>query len=102
MLEQKLPETHHVQPTAVEQGTLFDKDTLEQLKNERKHWEETSVQKSLQRMPERDNLITTSGVPINRIYTPQDNENIDYSRDIGLPGEYPYTRAVQPTMYRAK
>src|SRR5437867_1259460 len=105
MLEQKVPETAHtthIQPTAVEQGTLFDKDTLEQLKDERKHWEETTVQKSLQRMPERDNLITTSSVPINRAYTPQDNENIDYMRDIGLPGEYPYTRGVQPTMYRAK
>ena len=102
MLEQKSPETRDIQPTAVEQGTLFDKETLEQLKIERQHWEETTVQKSLQKMPERDNLVTTSSVPINRVYTPQDNENIDYTRDLGLPGEYPYTRGVQPTMYRAK
>src|SRR5437667_2599752 len=102
MLEQKLPETRDIQPTAVEQGTLFDKETLEQLKIERQHWEETTVQKSLQKMAERDNLVTTSSVPINRVYTPQDNENIDYTRDLGLPGEYPYTRGVQPTMYRAK
>src|SRR5438477_10254404 len=85
-----------------EQGTLFDKETLEQLKAERQQWEETAVRKSQQRLPERDNLITTSGVPINRVYTPQDNEWIDYTRDLGLPGEYPYTRGVQPTMYRAK
>jgi len=102
MLEQKLPETRDIQPTAVEQGTLFDKETLEQLKTERQHWEETAVHKSLQKMPEGDNLVTTSSVPINRVYTPQDNENIDYTRDLNLPGEYPYTRGVQPTMYRAK
>ena len=53
-------------------------------------------------MPERENLITTSGVPIDRVYTPQDNENLDYTRDLALPGEFPFTRGVQPTMYRAK
>ena len=99
MLDQKSPETK--QPV-VEQGTLFDKEELEHLKSERKRWEETTVRKSLERMPERDNLMTTSSVPVNLIYTPQDNENLDYTRDIGLPGEYPYTRGVQPTMYRAK
>src|SRR3989440_362684 len=102
MLEQKPPETRDIQPTAVEQVTLFDKETLEQLKSDRQHWEETAIQQSLQKMPERDDLMTTSSVPINRVYTPQDNENIDYTRDLNLPGEYPYTRGVQPTMYRAK
>ncbi len=100
MLEQKSPETR--QQPIIEQGTLFDKATLEHLKVERRRWEETTVKKSQARMPERDHLMTTSSVPINRIYTPQDNEALDYSRDIGLPGEYPYTRGVQPTMYRAK
>ena len=100
MLEQKSPETS--QQPIVEQGTLFDKTTLEHLKVERRHWEETTVKKSQARMPERDHLMTTSSVPINRVYTPQDNEALDYSRDIDLPGEYPYTRGVQPTMYRAK
>ncbi len=65
MLEQRSPETNVVQ-----QGTLFDKATLEQLKDERRQWEETTVSKSQQRLPERDNLITTSSVPINRVYTP--------------------------------
>ena len=100
MLEQGSPETKEMKD--VQQGTLFDKATLQQLKVERRQWEETTVSKSQQRLPERDNLMTTSGVPINRVYTPQDNESLDYSRDIGLPGEYPYTRGVQPTMYRAK
>jgi len=99
MLEQE--STEITQPI-VEQGTLFAKEELECLTVKRAYWEETTVKKSLERIPERDNLITTSSVPINRIYTPEDNVALDYSRDLGLPGEYPYTRAVQPTMYRAK
>jgi methylmalonyl-CoA mutase N-terminal domain/subunit len=98
MLEQKEPETF----TGLEQGTLFDKAELERLAVERKRWEDTTVRQSLKRLPERENLFTTSSVPVNRIYTPQDNASIDYTRDIGLPGEYPYTRGVQPTMYRAR
>ncbi|HEU0002649.1 MAG TPA: methylmalonyl-CoA mutase family protein [Ktedonobacteraceae bacterium] len=98
MLEQKMPPAHH----EYEQGTLFDKAELEHLKAEQQRWEETAVSKSQARMPERDNLMTTSSVPINRLYMPQDNANLDYMRDIGLPGDYPYTRGVQPTMYRAK
>ncbi len=100
MLEQKTPGSN--QRSVVEQGTLFDKAELERLKQQRMHWEDTTVQQSQKRLPERDNLITASGVPINRVYTPQDNENLDYTRDLGLPGEYPFTRGVQPTMYRAK
>ncbi|HLL78974.1 MAG TPA: methylmalonyl-CoA mutase family protein, partial [Ktedonobacteraceae bacterium] len=96
MLEQKIPED------ALEQGTLFDRAELERLSVERKQWEETTVAESLRRLPERENLMTTSSVPVNRVYTPQDNARLDYTRDIGLPGEYPYTRGVQPTMYRAK
>ncbi len=90
------------QQASVEQGTLFDKAELERLSVKRSQWETTTVKKSVERIPERDNLITTSSVPINRLYTPEDNAALDYSRDIGLPGEYPYTRGVQPTMYRAR
>jgi methylmalonyl-CoA mutase N-terminal domain/subunit len=99
MLEQESTET--TQPI-VEQGTLFAKEELERLTVKRTQWEDTTVKKSLERIPERDNLMTTSSVPINRVYTPEDNAALDYIRDLGLPGEYPYTRAVQPTMYRAK
>lgn len=99
MLEQKSTE-----PTLpeVEQGTLFDKEELERLHVQRIQWEEGLVKKSVERIPERDNLITTSGVPIERLYTPEDVRGIDYQRDLGYPGVYPYTRGVQPTMYRAK
>src|SRR5690242_15419143 len=99
MIEQK-PTT--AKEPVVEQGTLFDKAELERLTLKEVQWEETTVKKSLERLPERDDLITTSSVPIYRLYTPVENMSLDYMRDIGFPGEYPYTRGVQPTMYRAK
>ncbi len=100
MIEQK-PTESSMQPV-VEQGTLFDTAELARLTTQRTQWEETMVRKAQERMPERDNLMTTSSVPINRLYMPQENASLDYTRDLGLPGEYPYTRGVQPTMYRAK
>jgi methylmalonyl-CoA mutase N-terminal domain/subunit len=103
MLEQKLPqEQATTQAPVVEQGTLFDKDELSRLTEAHEDWETETVQPSMQRMPEREYLMTTSSVPIKRVYTPQDNATLDYRRDLNLPGEYPYTRGVQPTMYRAK
>ncbi|MGH2510210.1 MAG: methylmalonyl-CoA mutase family protein, partial [Ktedonobacteraceae bacterium] len=99
MLEQKSPD---IQTSALQQGSLFDQDELARLTVAREEWETTTVQPSLRRVPERDNLMTTSGVPVQRLYTPLDNTNLDYRRDLNLPGEYPYTRGVQPTMHRAK
>ncbi|MBX5458980.1 MAG: methylmalonyl-CoA mutase family protein [Thermogemmatispora sp.] len=84
------------------QGTLFDKAELDRLAAEQRRWEETTLKQSLERMPEREHLMTTSSVPVKRVYTPLDVSHLDYMRDIGLPGEYPFTRGVQPTMYRAK
>ncbi|MGH2799691.1 MAG: methylmalonyl-CoA mutase family protein, partial [Thermoleophilaceae bacterium] len=52
--------------------------------------------------PERDALTTTiSGLPNEPLYTP-DNVEIDYERDLGWPGVYPYTRGVYPSMYRGR
>src|SRR5690242_18618837 len=99
MIEQK-PTT--AKEPVVEQGTLFDKETLEHLTIQRDTWEATTLKQSIERIPERSHLITTSSVPIERLYTPLDNASLDYSRDLGFPGIYPYTRGVQPTMYRAK
>lgn len=45
---------------------------------------------------------TISGLPLKMMYTPNDTENIDYERDLGFPGEYPYTRGVHPNMYRGR
>jgi methylmalonyl-CoA mutase N-terminal domain/subunit len=91
-----------IQRSVLKQGTLFSAEELARLTVKQTQWEETTVKKSLERMPERENNVTTSSVPIQRLYTPVDSGGIDYTRDLGFPGEYPYTRGVQPTMYRAK
>lgn len=54
------------------------------------------VEKASAKFPERKNL------EYNRLYTPLDLEGQDYERDLGLPGSYPFTRGVQPTMYRGR
>ena len=65
-------------------------------------WTE-GVEQKLSKRPERKpNFINTSGIPIRRVYTPLDHTDDDYLSEIALPGEYPYTRGVQPTMYRGR
>jgi methylmalonyl-CoA mutase, N-terminal domain len=87
-------------PTA---ATLYDGEALARVEEARAQWEETSVADAVRRMPERfPERTTQSGMPIQRLYTPADGAHLDYQRDLGFPGEYPYTRGVQPTMYRAK
>ena len=64
---------------------------------------EAGVEKSLAKFPERKkNFVTGSKAPVARLYTPVDTAKIDYLRDIGFPGEYPFTRGVQNTMYRGR
>ena len=61
------------------------------------------VEESLLKRPERKReFVNTSGIPIKRLYTPLDQERMDYLSDLGFPGEYPFTRGVQPTMYRGR
>ena len=84
-------------------GTLYDRDALARAAAERRRWEETTLAQAASRIPERQAEFTTqSGMPIQRLYTPEDGAGLDYGRDLGYPGEFPYTRGVQPTMYRAK
>jgi methylmalonyl-CoA mutase N-terminal domain/subunit len=65
-------------------------------------WEKDQVRRSLARIPERKPAFQTSSeIPLERLYTP-DNPALDYERDLGFPGEYPFTRGVQPTMYRSR
>ena len=82
---------------------MYDRQMLEKLRQEMEKWEETALQQVLARFPERrDRFITTSSETIDRIYTPLDNAGMDYFEDLGLPGEYPYTRGIHPTMHRGK
>jgi methylmalonyl-CoA mutase N-terminal domain/subunit len=66
-------------------------------------WENTTLKKVLDKSPEREDVFKTeSGIPVKRLYTPLDLEDIDYESKLGFPGEYPYTRGVYPTMYRGR
>ncbi len=66
-------------------------------------WEKTTLNKVVSKSPEREpSFETTSHIQIKRLYTPLEMEDIDYCRDLGFPGEFPFTRGVQPTMYRGR
>ena len=65
-------------------------------------WEAEILEPTLARVPERkERFETPSGIPIPRFLTPADVA-VDYLKDLGFPGAYPYTRGVQPTMYRGR
>jgi len=68
-----------------------------------KRWDENTVAKTISRFPERkETFHTISGLPVSRLYTPLDSEHLDYEKDLGFPGEYPFTRGVQATGYRGR
>ena len=76
---------------------------LDDLKKKKKQWEKNTLKKMLESYQERKReFITISDMHIDRLYTPEDLAAIDYLKDIGFPGEWPYTRGVQPTMYRGR
>jgi len=69
----------------------------------RKKWEEKKVAPAIKRGPERRERFTTnSGIEIKREYDPEDLNGFNFLNDLGFPGEYPFTRGVQPTMYRGR
>ena len=75
---------------------------MKDLKQAKREWEERTVKPVLERFPERrERFETLSGIPLDRVYTPAEVE-VDYLKDLGFPGEYPFTRGVQPTMYRGR
>ena len=81
---------------------MFDEQKLKEIKHRKENWENETASKSLEKLPEKGEFSTSSNIPINRIYTPLDIADFDYLRDLGFPGEYPLTRGVYPTMYRAR
>jgi methylmalonyl-CoA mutase N-terminal domain/subunit len=82
---------------------MFDSAQLDKLRSARDKWEETTLQPTLSKAPERyDTFITTSSDPVERLYTPDDVPDLDYVQDLGFPGEYPFTRGVHPTLHRGK
>ncbi len=69
----------------------------------RQAWEDSILGKALSRSPERkERFETTSGIEIKRVYTSEDTQDCDYQEKLDFPGQYPFTRGVQPTMYRGR
>ncbi len=77
--------------------------TPDSLGDARGRWERETLTKTLARFPEREGKFETlSGLDIDRLYTPLDGEGRGYGEEIGFPGEFPFTRGIQPTMYRGR
>lgn len=76
---------------------------MNEIIKQQERWEKTTVPNWLKRHPERKKEFRNiSEIPIKRLYTPVDTKNLDYLRDLGFPGEYPFTRGVHATMYRGR
>jgi methylmalonyl-CoA mutase N-terminal domain/subunit len=84
------------------EGLGLDREGLAELRAEVQRWRSTTLARSVAKVPERTSELTTwSGMPVPDLITPAE-ANTDYARDLGMPGEYPFTRGVQPTMYRGR
>ena len=77
---------------------IFSKEEMERWRNQGARWREKNAA-ALQR---RQVFKTPSQVPVQQVYTPEDIPDLDYLRDIGMPGEYPYLRGIHPTGYRGR
>jgi len=73
------------------------------VREELERWEKTTLNKVISKAPEREpSFKTTSHIELKRLYTPWDVADLDYCGELGFPGEFPFTRGVQPTMYRGR
>jgi methylmalonyl-CoA mutase N-terminal domain/subunit len=73
------------------------------IREEFERWEKTTLNKVISKAPERDpSFNTTSHIELKRLYSPLDIADLDYCDELGFPGEFPFTRGVQPTMYRGR
>jgi methylmalonyl-CoA mutase N-terminal domain/subunit len=82
---------------------LFSGTALGRIRKRRRQWEGAELEQTLSRTPEgRTEYHTLSGIPVQRLYTPEDVQGLDFDRDLGFPGAYPFTRGAYPTMYRGR
>jgi len=81
---------------------LFDQEMVSSLQAKKEKWQ-AKLDTQNQKRPERQTDFTTdTGIKIKTTYTPVEVAELGYEKDLGLPGEYPYTRGVQPNMYRGR
>ena len=89
-------------PTVTQQSAQEAERDREAIRQAREQWERGPLAKVLARFPERRGGFRASSTDTHRIYTPADLNGFDYLEDAGFPGQYPFTRGVQPTMYRGR
>lgn len=78
-------------------------EEYKKIKEARRKWEEKTVDKVISRFPERkETFVTGSDIPVDRAYSPESFDEERWLDEVGFPGEYPFTRGVQPTMYRGR
>ena len=83
-------------------SNLYAKEELERIRKQNKQWED-ELEKTFKKKPERlSRFSTVSDKEIQRMYSPLDVGNLSYENDLGFPGQYPFTRGVQPSMYRGR
>jgi methylmalonyl-CoA mutase N-terminal domain/subunit len=81
----------------------FDQKKLAKLAKYHQQWQDETLDKTIAKRPERLARFTTqSHEEVQRVATPLDVADLDYERDLGNPGEYPYTRGIHATGYRGK
>ena len=83
---------------------MFDPEELDEIREAKAEWEREDVQPTVDRFGEREERFTTDteGQAVDRLYTPADVADLDYSEDLGFPGREPYTRGVYSTGYRGR
>ncbi len=81
---------------------MFDDGDLERIRNTRQRWEDETLDPFLEKGERRDRFATVSNHEVDRLYTPEDIDDLDFEEDLGFPGEPPYTRGAYPTMYRGR
>jgi methylmalonyl-CoA mutase N-terminal domain/subunit len=82
---------------------MYDKDKINKIKKRKSEWEKNNYKKLKEKHPERKELFENlSGIKIKHIYSPDDNIDLDYLKDMGFPGEYPFLRGIHSTMHRGR
>ncbi|MFB6142494.1 MAG: methylmalonyl-CoA mutase family protein, partial [Halorientalis sp.] len=83
---------------------MFDEEDLREIREGHEEWEAEAVEPTVERFGERKEEFTTDteGHTVERLYTPADVADLDYTEDLGFPGQAPYTRGVYSTGYRGR
>ncbi len=80
----------------------MDEQERKRIEAAQREWSDTTLGPALGRAPERAPIETSWGAAVPRLSTPADTAGLDYLRELGFPGEPPFTRGVQPSMYRGR